>query len=198
MPVGAAPLQPQNGRERQNQAKTAAVLARAIGAKLPAGWKAVLENRRDYPFIYLQVNRLKPLQMERVVLPGSSIEDAARPPALTDFALEFRVEPFISWRRFGERRAENQKIAAAVHQQIAVKYGSKLSKSTVSEEGHRLYAARYELPDYFFRDISLSWLGDVSVDSPEAEIERVIDPKSRRECVAVARQVLAMLSNYPK
>lgn len=176
--------------------QTVTELVRAIRAELPRGWSASYEKETSG----VRVERGEKVPAVFAVMNGPAGEKS-KPSA---FVFTYRINPFLLVDEFGRLRAENEKIQKEVtvlYDQLVKRHVSQKFDDflPVNEEDKKL-VARYEalksslhlLPDFHFRDISVSW----SYNGPGWPSIYVTDDRAREECSRVKVSVVKLLSKY--
>ena len=170
-----------------------------IRSQLPKGWAVSYDKK----YGWLEVDRDEAALAQQTYI-NMNPDDMGKPIQIR-YGFAFRVEDAVSPTKYHRLKVENAKIQKQVialcedleKRHVYQKFDSFLA-STPSEE---VVVARYNslknslhhLPDFYFRNISLSW-GGLSL-SEETELY-IIDDKIREECEQVRQNVVKLLSKY--
>jgi hypothetical protein len=178
------------------QDQTANALLANVRAELPKGWTASYDEEDSI----LRVSR------DEMVSSSSTAPNLPmnEKPERRKFSFSFRVGPGVSpaeHRRLSTENAKIQKEASAIYEDLVKKrVPHKFDSFLPDTDSERATVARYEalkkslhdLPDYYFRDISLQWVWG----SPRIPRIFVRDDKIRDECAQVRERVVKLLSIY--
>ncbi len=203
---------------------TAAALVRLISSHLDKtkddAWKASPNTPYgSWEVTYQPQYNLIQVQREDEVLITHEpmLNDSPEPHAPTlgppNFLLS--VEPFISPEEYARLKAENATIngqlshMAVGMKDIRHKFDSYLPKNDQEKQKvaayNKLKASLHDLPDFYFRDISLSWwvlgLGESFVFHQPGEIPAAFKPNARQkgweyERATTVQAILPLLSRY--
>ncbi len=167
-----------------------------IRAELPKGWSASYDGE----YTWLEVTRDAKISSLPNLPNGSPHEK----PAQRNHAFAFRIDPFVSIAAHHRMSAENSAIrkeATAIYDElvrrgVSQKFDHFLAANEVDQKAASRYEALKEslhsLPDFYFRDISLSW----QIGSPDQTSLNIIDEGVRDQCAQVRQKVLKLLSDY--
>ncbi|BCM91314.1 hypothetical protein IAD21_03184 [Abditibacteriota bacterium] len=218
-PQNKMPNSPEE-RVRRRDA-TASALTRLISSKLPeqdranipAGteiWSWNVSYQPQYDTIEVRRDPAV-LMTPSIGINGPAI--VKRTQVLSHPTFAFRIEPFISPKEYARLKSENATINQRLTQMagqmrdIRHKFDSYLPKTEVEKQKvdayNKLKRSLHDLPDFYFRDITLSWLaiGDDFLFHQPGEtplsLKQTDEKKGwRYERVQAVKAVLALLSRY--
>ena len=208
--------------ELRNRDATAAALVRLIDSEISKRkalnlppkkgakfWSWEVSYQPQYNLVEVQCNQA--VLMEPEFAFNSSINEK-REPALRHPKFSFRAEPFVSPKEYNRFKAENDLIDKQLKRMpmfgIRQKFDSFSPRNEEEkkkvDEYNRLKKSRHDLPDFYFRNISVSWVwfpGCLSEFRRAGENPRFIaetDEKEgwQREQADTAQAVLKLLSRY--
>lgn len=182
--------------------KSVSVLVERVRTAIPQGWTVTYDMKDSW----LEISRDKKALASVYVINGPGHQE--QKPERIKVTLAFRVVDFITPENYSKISAKNM----IIEKSLSVQY-KELEKKQISHkfdsfspttEEDKVAVARYEalkntlhsLPDFYFRDISLTWeIGSPSSYGPAIDIT---DVKIRDEYTQVQKKVLGLLSTYEK
>ena len=208
----------------RNRDATASSLVRLIEFKLPRQnglnlpaeeaeklWSWSVWYQPQYNLVDVQCNQL--VLMEPEFAFNLSINEK-REPALKKPSFSFRVQPFISPEQYNRLAADNVIIDEQLMRmqgqmmKISRKFDSYSPRNAEEkkkvDQYNRLKTSRHDLPDFYFRDISVSWVwfpGRPSESRHAGKIPNFVTATEnqegwQREQADAAKAVLQLLSRY--
>jgi hypothetical protein len=188
--VWALPVQAKITREATD------ALEELIRAELPRGWRVSYVKVDKC----LKVTRIKK-DLSRSVFPN-------QPPDEQDerrsFALAFRIHPLVSQEEYRRLAGENARISQEMEKLYEILDGRGMSRKFDTffpeKEEDKMLVQRYEalrksihdLPDFHFRDISLTWI----YGSSDFPLISMIDESVQKECDDVREKVVKLFRKY--
>lgn len=186
---------------------TAAALVRLIAVQMPSGfdWRVFYQPQIDL----IEVENIKQVQMEPPAI--ISGPDMKSEPIMRNPDFSFRVQPLVSPAEYIRFKAENAEIDARLEQTAAqlkaiTSKPESFSPRNADEKQRvefyfRVKAQRHDLPEFYFRDISLSRVayGDAP---PTSSLDRARgkeisgQPLWFQQETRIARATLKLLTRY--
>ncbi len=184
--------------------KTVRLLMVKLRAQIPEGWSVSYDDE----FHLISVIRNAPTSISTIT-PSSGIDAK---PEVGRFSFSLRVLPLMSQADYGQKKADNQAIKkrmSAIYEMLAkspsvvgiraggpkplARFHSEVPEEQARiEQYYRLQDELYDLPDGYFKDISLSWTEALRFGmGPLPD-----DPAVRSETEAVLKKMVQVPSNY--
>lgn len=197
VPPSGARAELKAGAEAGVPDATVAKLQAAIRNILPEGWSVSYEKETHW----LEIKRREPL-LVLSALPNSSPDQT---PQRGEFLFAFRVRKLLPMSEYQQQHSINRRLAARlgmlydklVKRRVSQKFDSfapvtEEDKALVEEYEKVKAAAPYDLPDFFYDDISLDW----AYNDPKNPVCIPADNALEKECREVLGEVTKLLSTY--
>lgn len=173
---------------------TAQELVGVIQKNIPKGWLVTYEPEYNWIEVVMQ----RPV-MPSPNNPNISIDERS---ALGRYRFTFRVETYISPVDYKKQSEENSKIRRQLNAMsvdmrlISHKFDSFPSKNDEEQkkvnEYNALKGQLLHLPDFYYKDISLSW----GMAEGKSSVSSVVEDNARKECNQTLETVLGIVSKY--
>jgi len=194
--VKTSPAQGIDADQKISQ-KTVHALMEKMKSRLSPGWSIAY----DAEFHLISVTRDEPTSINTVT-PSSGIDAK---PVVGRFSFSLRVLPLLSQADYEQKKADNQALKrkmSAIYELLAIspsvvgirtkplaRFHSEVPEEQARiDQYYRLQDELYDLPDGYFKDISLSWT--------EAARSFPDDPAVRSESEAVLKKMEQVPSKY--
>lgn len=188
--VWALPLHAKISRD------TTDALEELIRAELPKGWRVSYKKGDEC----LKVTRSKE-DLSRTAFANTHPDEK---PERRSFALSFRIHPLVTLEEYRRLVGENAKISLEMEKLYEILQGRGMSQKFDSfipeKEEDKKLVDRYEalrksihdLPDFHFRDISLTWI----YGSSDFPLIYMTDESVQKECEEVRNTVVKLFQPY--
>jgi hypothetical protein len=177
---------------------SAVALLQEIRRDLPPGWRAFYDASKSR----ISVMRMAPLRMARPLFAhGARAQRKSRDP-LAQFTLALNLLDFVSPEKHAVLRRDNARIRAEMKALAATmkNWGHKVQSLPAEKEKaaryKRLEESLHHLPDFAFRDISLSWHQPFYAPLPEQQFQGVTNESEKAECRTATLKIIGLLTRY--
>ncbi len=176
--------------------ETTDALEERVRAALPKGWR-VSYDKND---TFLQITRTK----KALAFTAYPNQPPEQEPEMASFALSFRVVPRVSLEEYNRLSVENKKTNQEIEALYKILESRGLSQKFDSfladkeedkklvDQYDKLRKSLHDLPDFYFRDISLKWIYG-SADFPLVHMQ---DENIQKECEEVRDKIVKLFDQY--
>jgi hypothetical protein len=182
---------------------TATELTQLLRKELGSQWKVYYDAKHRW----IEIQSVKSMLIRSPIMPSSSFDESRKGPRLSNFEFAFRVEAFVSPEAYVRRQKRNAEIGKKLEtlwtelRQRGIPYAAKGSMFSPRTDAEKLEIERYNqlgascetLPDFSFRNISLTWALPEYIRLTE---DHVTDESARRECAVAIKKTLGLLKSY--